>query len=147
MLKIWVNGFQEDCIKDIDNYFKEVFNESWLSDEMVTKILIEVDSVEVKENQLYSKVFGILDIDRLPSSCKALILMHKLENSNVYASRCSNDCANLILEIANSKDLTITLHTLMEFKQDFKGVFLDTNEVFENRQQYVVGMCKLLRVL
>ena len=147
MLKIWVKSFKEDCIKDIGKVFRDRFEKSWLSDNFIQKVLEELDNVRVVKGTLVSDVYGKVPFNKLSDSCKMLMLVKKLNDVNVYASRCGNDCSKYLVELSKEKDITITLHGIMEFKEDFDGIFLDTGEKFSTKKEYVIGVCKLLGIL
>lgn len=147
MLKVWVKGYREDCIKDINQAFDSYYSKDWLVDNTIVKILQAVDAVVISDGKLCSATMGVIDAQYLSTECKSIMLMYKLENKNINASYCGNNHTNLIVELSKEKDITITLHHLMEFKEDFSGIFLDTGEVFNNRQEYVLGMCKLIGVI
>lgn len=78
----------------------------------------------------------------LSSGCKSLILLRQNPMCNVYATRCGDNCAKYILDLAEDQDVMITLHHTMLFPRDFNGVVLDTGEEFHDRR----GCIKLERI-
>lgn len=147
MLRIWVKSFREDCIRNIDEFFNKHYNKSWLEEDFSRRVLSEIDSTLIQDGHLVNTVYGEVGVEDLSLSCKALLLLNFSENANVYVSNCSNDCSSFILELSKNRDITITLHSLMEFKEDFEGVFLDIGEAFSTKKEYVLGVCKLLGVI
>ena len=59
MLKIWVKGFREDCIKDPGLYFNYHKDRSWFNRDDVRQVIKEIDdTIAVKDEYLESPVFG-----------------------------------------------------------------------------------------
>ena len=63
--------------------------------------------------------------------------MYNLPDSNVYASRCGDNCAKYIVELSRQRDVTITLHHAMLFNIDFEGMIMNTGQEFNTYKGYV----------
>jgi hypothetical protein len=55
----------------------------------------------------------------------------------INASKCGDNCAKWILEIAKRKKLTISLHNIMDFQVDFNARILNNNRYIRTYKQYV----------
>ncbi len=100
-------GFDKDCIRDIDLYFDNVYEDEWLKDPFVKEMINKVDQSEVVGNQLVvSPVLGPIPPERLSGGVKALICMLK---SDAYIDLivCGPNCEEYILKIAEKKDITV----------------------------------------
>lgn len=104
MLRIWIKGFREDCIKNPNGYFDLYKKKEWLNNEYAKKYIKEIDdSVHVKDEYIESPVYGGISPRDLSSGCKCLIMLAVLDGCNVYASRMGDNCAKFILELAEER--------------------------------------------
>ncbi|MBR1743657.1 MAG: DUF4869 domain-containing protein [Lachnospiraceae bacterium] len=119
MLKIDY-GRPDFCIDNADLEFEEEFEYSWLKDEFNVRILEEVEHALLNGNILYDmteidRTFGIYDIS---SGSKALMLTHELEEPMVWGPLFGDNCAGLLLEIAEKKDVVIYLKNIINFPEE-----------------------------
>ena len=150
MLKIWVDGFQEGCIKAPGSYFDGHKKKEWFNREDVKQVIKEIDnSIAVKDEYIESPVFGGMSPDRLSHGCKATILMYIDPLSNVYASRCGDNCAPAILRLAEKTDVVITLHHAMQFPKDmkFEAIMLDTGVKVNSMKEFLIEYGKIMGFL
>ena len=76
--------------------------------------------------------------ERLSTGCKAVILMEVLEEPNIYATRCGDNCVEDILEIASRKDVIVTLHHYMKFPSEgFEALILNSGKVIHSMEEFV----------
>lgn len=138
MLKVWFDGFKNGCIKDPSSFFNLHKKKEWFSDKRVIHVIKEIDNVDViKDECLVSPEFGGMSPERLSSGCKAIILLLMNPSCNVYASRCGDNCAKYILELAEYTDVVITLHHAMNFPRDFVCEILDNGKVVTTRADFL----------
>ena len=138
MLKIWFGEFKKGCIKVPDLYFDLHKEKDWFNRDDVRRIIKDIDDVEVVQDEfLMSKTIGGMSPERLSTGCKTLILIDINPLCNVYASRCGDNWAGYILDLAEKTDVVITLHHLMIFPRDFDAEILDTGEIIHSRKEYV----------
>lgn len=132
MLYIRVGDFTKECITDVKFNFKRYKKKEWFNDSFVRKVIKEIDKSEViKDEYIESPVFGGISPESLSSGSKALIMMKMVPERVVYATRCGDNCAPLILELAEEQDVTILLHHCMGFPDKMHAIVVDTNrEVF-----------------
>lgn len=138
MLHIHVTGFEPECIVQVTSYFNLFKKKEWFNREAVKRIIYNIDkTVAVKDEYLESPVFGGMAPERLSTGCKAVILMEVLENPNIYATKCGDNCVPDILEIAKRKDITITLHHCMKFPEFFEAFIIETGRTVHSRKEFV----------
>lgn len=133
MLYIRVGDFTDDCIVNVSSYFNIFKEKEWFADPFVRKVIKDVDNSDVvKDEYIESPVFGGMSPERLSSGVKALILMKMCPQYVVYATRCGDNCAPFILELAGQQDVTILLHHCMTFPDDVHAIFVDSGrEVYD----------------
>lgn len=138
MLKINVLDFKENCIRNVTGFFSIYKKKEWFNDKNVKQIIKDIDdTIAVKDEYLESPVFGGMSPDRLSCGCKAVILMQVLDHSNVYATKCGDNCVEHILRIAKQKDLEITLHHVMKFPEKFEAYMIDSDKYVHSMEEFV----------
>ena len=136
MLNIKFGEFEEDCIVKVNSYFNIAKKKDWFNNSLVKGIIKEIDNSDaIKDEYIESPVFGAISPDRLSCGCKAVILLAVLDNPHVYATKCGDNCASKILEIAENKDITITLHHHMRFPRDFKAYLPEVGKFVNSRKE------------
>ena len=147
MLKIRVNGFEEDCIKDPNTYFDLNKEKEWFNNPRVKEIIKNIDdTVVVKDEYLESPVFGGMSPERLSGGCKTVIMMEVLDDCSMFATKCGDNCAPEILKIAERKDLRITLHHPMRFPKKFDAYMMDTGVYVHSRLEFVEEFYRIIHM-
>ena len=109
MLSIFF-GYDDDAVLSVDTYFNNTYEEEWLDDAFVKRIIKTVDGSDVQDRQcILSPVLGQIPPERLSGGAKALILMYKENDFYVDLIVCGSNCESLILEMAERKDITCSL--------------------------------------
>lgn len=143
MLHLYV-GELDGVIRNPSAYFDNQLDTSWFEDPFVKRICNEVDNTEVvSAYQMSNPVWGPINCRLLSTGAKNLILADKT-NEIIYATCMGDNCSDLLLEIADKKDLTISLQHIMHFSRDFVAHILNTNSMIYTLQEYVNVMCDLL---
>lgn len=138
MLYIRFGDITEDCIVNINGYFNATKKRDWFNDDFDKSIIKEIDnSVAVKDEYIESPVHGAISPDRLSGGCKGVILLAVLDKPHIYATKCGDNCVPKILEIAEYKDITITLHHCMQFPEKFDAFLVDCDKLIHTRKEYV----------
>ncbi len=148
MLKIWVDGFKDGCIKDPNSYFNLHKKKDWFNRQDIKEVIKEIDNtIAVKDEYLESPIFGGMAPERLSSGCKAVILLYVNPLCNVYASRCGDNCVPSIVRLAEKTDVIITLHHMMVFPEKFEAVMLDTETAVHSRREFYLEYGRIKGIL
>ncbi len=141
MLKVRF-GFDEDCIRDIDLYFDNVYEEIWLEDDFVKAMILDVDQSEVIGNQLIvSPILGQIPPERLSGGVKALICMYKTD-AYLDLIVCGPNCENWILQLAKKKDITVGMsgYDLCFEEKDIEAFCLNDQSAITNYKDWILKM-------
>mgnify|MGYP001084219071 FL=1 len=138
MLNIYY-GRMPEAIFNTAVYFKNVYEDSWITDFFAKEMILDVDkSVVLGEEVIDSPVLGKISPLGLSGGVKTLILI-KNEPQNIFnASTCGDNCAKWILKIAEKQDTTINLRHLMDFGDEkFDICILNTNQIVHSMKELV----------
>lgn len=138
MLNIYY-GDMKDAIYNTSVYFKNVYEEEWITDSLSRQMIHDVDkSVVLDSGVIDSPVMGMIPPTSLSGGVKTLILIANEPEKIFNASNCGDNCAKWLLTIAKEKDITINLRHLMDFgKDDFEIHILNTNQVVHSMKELV----------
>ena len=120
-------------------YFDNTYEEEWITDDFSRKVIKDIDKAEViGPNCIKHPILGQIPTTHISTGTKSLILMNytdKIFNDTM----CGDNCAKWIIDIASRKDLTITLHHIMDFgintKFDIK--ILNSGNIIHNDREYI----------
>lgn len=111
MLKIFF-GKKEEAIYNTAVYFKNTFQDEWITDSFSAEMIKDVDkSVVVGPHMIESPVLGPITPRELSGGVKTLILIYKDREHLFDAS----NCAKWLLKMGEREDITINLRHLMDF--------------------------------
>ena len=140
MLKIWYYA-NIDYMKDAPSYFDNVYEDEWIEDDFVKKMIQDVDhSTVISAHIIESPVLGAITPRELSGGVKVLILMLKDDSFIYNMSNCGDNCAKWILRIGEKKDLTVYLQHIMNFEGTFKIQIMNTGKIVCNPAEYVDGL-------
>jgi len=140
VLKIWYYGGTE-YMTDAPAYFDNVYEDEWLEDDLVKKMILDVDhSNVVSPHVIESPVLGAITPRELSGGVKVLILMLKDDSYTYNMSNCGDNCAKWVLKIAEQKDLTVYLQHIMHFEGNFEIKIMNTGKIVHNPAEYVEGL-------
>lgn len=121
MLNIYF-GYDEEAILSIDKYFNNTYDEEWLDDPFVRKMVYDIDGSKVLDKFcIQSPVLGQISPEKLSGGVKALICMYKMDDFYVDLIVCGKNCERWIAEIADKKEIYASLGG---YDLDFKGLNL-----------------------
>lgn len=142
MLNIFF-GEMPDAIYNTEIYFKNTYQEEWITDAFACEIIKGVDKSEVIDKQLIkSPVLGMIPPTQLSGGAKTLLLIKNCPDMVFNASTCGDNCAKYILKIAKERDVTINLYHIMRFGKRFKAKILNDDTVVENMEQLIIHAAK-----
>ena len=129
----------ENTVWNVDATFNNLVEPVWFADDLVKKMVLDVDnSTVISDKCVESPIFGIIPITKISGGVKALILMYKRPDLEVWATACGDNCAKWILRIAEMQDIHISLTHIMEFSQDFEAVCTDRNVFIHTYKEYIM---------
>ena len=138
MLKI-IFGNCEDAIYNTSVYFKNTYQDEWITDELSVEMIKDVDKSDVIGPRLIeSPVLGAISPKELSGGVKTLILINKDRNKIFNASTCGDNCAKWLLKIGETDDVIINLRHLMDFGNgQFKIEVLNNGKIVHNMTELV----------
>ena len=115
MLRVWFDE-RKNAIDNTSVYFKNTYQDEWITEPFSREIIHAVDRSEVIDAQtIKSPVLGMIPPEKLSGGVKTLILMAHYPGKIFNASNCGNNCARWILELGERQNFTINLHHIMDF--------------------------------
>ena len=145
MLKVYF-GDMDGVLHNVETFFKNQMEYSWLESDIAVKIIEDVDKSIVESPQcIRSEVLGQIPPTRLSGGTKALLLIWNVDDRIVNASNCGDNCAKWLLEFSKQKDIKINLNHIMDFGQgDFEIEILNSHQLVHNMKEYVIEAVKYL---
>ena len=136
MLKI-IFGNCENAIYNTSVYFKNTYQDEWITDELSVEMITDVDqSVVIGPHMIESPVLGAISPRELSGGVKTLILIHKEKSKIFNASTCGDNCAKWLLKIGERDDVVINLRHLMDFGNgEFEIEVLNTHQIVKNMKE------------
>lgn len=140
MLRVWF-GEKNNAIYNTSVFFKNRYEDEWITDDFAKKVIADVDCSEVIDaNNIKSPVLGNISPVQLSGGVKALILMKHFPGKVFNASNCGDNCAKWILELGKDRDFTINLFHVMNFgngKFDIR-ILNDRKLIVHNMQEFLL---------
>ena len=127
MLNIYY-GDMEEAVYNTAVYFKNTYEDNWITEPIVRDIIKDVDKSEVIDSNLIeSPVLGKIS--------PLILIIHDKEKI-FNASTCGNNCAKWLLKISENEDVTINLRHLMDFGAGrFNIKVLNTEKIVHNMSE------------
>ena len=130
----------------VSDYFDDVYEPDWFSDLFVRRIIKEIDDSEVvgqgKSVNIYNEILGNIPPQYLSSGCKALILLHK-EDIKINGDRLGDNCIGLLLEIADKKDIVISLSHIPPFPDKFNAIIVNNGKKIVSNKEFISQKVRL----
>ncbi len=138
MLKIFF-GEMDNVLHNVDTYFNNQYQYSWLEDDFVKALIKDVDKSVVESPEcIMSPVLRQIPPTRISGGAKAVILMKYVPERVINASNCGDNCAKWILKLGNERDIIINLNHIMEFDDNgFEIEILNNHSVVRNMSELV----------
>jgi hypothetical protein len=145
MLKI-IFGDYEDVIYNTAVYFKNMYQDEWITDKLSTEMIKDVDkSIVVGPHMIESPVLGAISPRELSGGVKTLILINKDPGKVFNASTCGDNCAKWLLEMGKDRDIVINLRHLMNFGEGaFEIEILNSQQIVRNMKEFVYVASELV---
>lgn len=138
MLNIFY-GDMPEAIYNTAVYFKNVYEEAWITAPLAREMILDVDKSTVLDSGVIdSPVMGKIPPTDLSGGVKTLILIANEPDKVFNASTCGDNCARWILKLAEKRDITVNLRHLMDFGEGkFEICILNTNQVVYSMEELV----------
>ncbi len=127
-------GQMPEAIYNTAVYFKNAYQDKWITDDFSVEMIRDVDKSEVvSANVIESPVLGSISPLMLSGGAKTLMLV-KFDRKHVFnASTCGDNCAKWLLRIAEDRKVVVNLHHVMDFgKDDFKIRIMNSGVIVTN---------------
>lgn len=133
-------GRDVDAVFNTAVYFKNAYENEWITDDFGRKVILDVDKSTVLGNSVIdSPVLGMISPINLSGGVKTLILIKNEPDVVFNASTCGDNCAKWILNIAEEQDVTINLRHIMNFGDgEFDIHIINTDEVVHNMKEFML---------
>jgi hypothetical protein len=144
MLEVYF-GFDKECIRDIDLYFDNVYDDAWFDDELVKEMIEDVDKSKVVSRQcIESPILGQIPPERLSGGVKALICMYKEPESYIDLIVCGSNCEKWISRISELTDFRVGMsgYDLTFDNLGIKAHCLNDGSMILNSKDWTLKMCK-----
>ena len=138
MLNIYF-GDMPQAIYNTAVYFKNTYEDSWITDELSREMILDIDKSKVIGARIIdSPVLGAITPRELSGGVKTLILIDHVSDKIFNVSTCGDNCAKWLLKMGEEKDITINLRHLMDFgNQKFQIHILNTDQVVHSMEELV----------
>lgn len=143
MLKIGY-GHPEGIYFFIDSEFEELIEIEWLNDPFNQRVLRDIDGcfyngVAMQDIKLgYS--FPVFDIS---TGAKALMIVNALPEIEIWGTIFGDNCTDLLLELAEHKDVTIYLQHFLKFTPEkFRAFSLVQTRQYVDYDDYAKELAK-----
>jgi hypothetical protein len=138
MLKIRF-GDCEEAIYNTSVYFKNTYQDEWITDKLSVEMIKDVDkSTVIGPHMIESPILGPISPRELSGGVKTLILINKDTGKIFNASTCGDNCAKWLLEMGKERDIVINLRHLMNFgEEEFEVEILNSQQIVKNMKEFV----------
>ena len=146
MLKVYM-GELENEIYNPSMYFDNQYDDEWMIDEVSKEMIKDIDKSEVVNSRIIdSPVLGPITPKELSGGVKTLMLLAFDDSGKIFnGSACGDNCAKWILKIAETRDVTITLHHGMRFGAGpFEIEILNNNKIVHNRSEWLENIYEFI---
>ena len=138
MLNIFY-GDMPEAIYNTAVYFKNVYEDEWITDPLSREMIADVDkSVVLGSGIIDSPVLGKIPPLSLSGGVKTLMLIDHMPEQIFNASTCGDNCAKWLLKIGEEKDITVNLRHLMDFGEgNFTIHIVNTDQVVPSMAELI----------
>lgn len=137
MLKVFF-GDMPEAVYNTSVFFKNDYEDEWITDPMVTQMIRDVDQSDVLANGVIdSPVLGKIPPLSISGGVKTLILV-LFEHDRIFnVSTCGDNCAKWLLRIAEKEDRTVNLRHIMNFGSGpFEIEIINAGIIVHNAREY-----------
>lgn len=144
MLKVWF-GYRKDGMSNPDAYFNNTYDEEWLDDELVRRMVEGVDkSMVLSRHCIESPALGQIPPERLSGGVKALILMLKAggelreDGLVIDLIACGENCEKWIKEIGSRVDVEVCISGYdLHFSEGIQFLRLNDDKMCDGQDDWI----------
>lgn len=140
-------GYDSESIRDIDLYFDNVYDERWLEDDLVQRMIKDIDASDVISGAcIESPVLGQIPPERLSGGVKALIVLRQMEDAYLDLIVCGPNCEKWLVEISRDKDIHVSMsgYDLKFIDYPIVGKCINDDTLFEGSREWMLKMEKFV---
>lgn len=129
-------------------YYANQYDRMWVMDDFAKRIIADIDdSTVIAPDVIQNDIFGVFDSTELSTGVKTLLLIHNQPSKIFNISNCGDNCAKYLLEMAESRDIKVCLHHLMDFGKAFSVKIINDNrrKVISDPIEYLMLADQYLR--
>lgn len=113
-------GKMPDEIYNTEVYYANQYDKMWVMDEFAKRVIADIDcSTVLAPDLIENELFGVFNSTELSAGVKTLLLIKNQPNRIFNISNCGDNCAKYLLELAETRDIKVCLHHLMDFGRSF----------------------------
>lgn len=128
---------QANYVTRVSPYFDNVYEDEWFSDDFTKETVKEIDKSDVIDSRsVYNEYGGSLPVTDLSTGVKSLMLL-KFTDKKICGDRLGDNCVSRLLEIANNKDIHISLDHIMPFPDYFEAIIENTGVRISTFQEFI----------
>lgn len=125
----------DKTINYIDSEFRKNVTLERLNDKYSEHIVETIDETKHEKDHVFNTAIrGSVSEEQLSTGCKACLLMYWTD-LEINATFCGDNCQEIIVDIANKKDVVIVLEYLMRMKDI--GIFHHNGKIYNGYQDLV----------
>ena len=138
MLNIYF-GDMPEAIYNTAVYFKNTYQDRWITAPLAVEMIREVDRSKVISAQVIeSPVLGMITPLQLSGGVKTLLLVANDKKHVFNASTCGDNCAKWLLKLGEKEKVVINLRHLMDFGDaPFKIRVINKGKFVKNMRELV----------
>lgn len=119
MLRIYF-GSLPDEIYNTEMFYENQYDRNWVIDDFASEVIREIDDSQVvAPDMIQNDIFGTFSSTELSAGVKTLLLIRNMPNKTFNISNCGDNCAKYLLQLAEARDIKVTLHHAMDFGTSF----------------------------
>lgn len=119
MLRIFFGKHPKE-IYNTEVYYANQYDKMWVMEPFAKKIIKDIDdSTVIGPDLIENDIFGKFNSTELSAGVKTLLLIYNQSKKIFNISNCGDNCSKYLLEMAENKDITVSLHHLMDFGKSF----------------------------
>ena len=137
MLKVFF-GDMPEAVYNTSVFFKNDYEDEWITDPMVTQMIRDVDQSDVLTNGVIdSPVLGKIPPLSISGGVKTLIIVLFDHDRIFNVSTCGDNCAKWLLRIAEKEDCIVNLRHIMNFGSGpFEIEIINAGIIVHNAREY-----------